>query len=881
MAEETSQANGSTDNRAKICDPYETDPERIPADDPFRQRSVYYGRYRPREDDFKPRDDEWCRRDLETIRYWEDTVKTLWAPENSLHVPGARQAYAAGSVIIRVDQEDVTDATTERFSFLNANELSASRKAEDALRDLDVAVPKLYFCGPVSGKNVTVEARIPGVSLDVAWKSLTPEQIELLRQQCRHILQRLGNIDSRPDHPSYVCNGLNPKHPSATAELERNILFKEGDKQDDNSFVHNNMLLSNIVVDNDRVVGLTGWRESGYFGLERARKVHRQIRVPQIASEKELGASLEDLQAWDDLYEGLPAATVENGPTDVRSAPTPPVKIEPSNVSLDGVPANAEIDIKPWLPQLDGTDVLEDHPTPKKVASLKGMGDSRASSTDRSSPANSTKASAKRGRPATTKKGVGRKPAAKKRKLDDQDNESVSSRRSQTPSSSRTSKARGMKKQNSASLANSPTPEIKKKGAQKAAVEQQLEEEEEEDSEDNDEVFCICRKPDNHTWMIGCDGGCEDWFHGKCVNIDPRDADLIEKYICPNCKANGKGWTTWKPMCRLKGCRKPARFNQRNPSKYCSDEHGLEFMRQKTQHLNLPSQSVTQKPKTFRRGALNGSLNLKDDDSEFGGSHIGDYGDDGMADLGSRGGVLTAGDLAAVIMGVTSADEFRKLGAHIVEPLPEMKDEDAEGKPSKKLGLDVGVDGLNYSPDEAEKIEKLRKRRDDLFHRRDMLDARSTFLTLVRQRSKSIVEVLKKKDPKGGWKDICGFDTRLAWADDEFDEWRLSEAGKNALEEGTPEALASSFPSTVDGDGDMAMDGDYAEDELTSLTRGVCTKKRCERHKQWLKVQQQDAVFEERTLTEDLAECEKEAQAVVERAVLRMWAENGNLQNGC
>ena len=52
------------------------------------------------------------------------------------------------------------------------------------------------------------------------------------------------------------------------------------------------------------------------------------------------------------------------------------------------------------------------------------------------------------------------------------------------------------------------------------------------DLEEGAEVFCICRKPDNHTWMIGCDGGCEDWFHGKCVNIKEEDAALIDKYIC-------------------------------------------------------------------------------------------------------------------------------------------------------------------------------------------------------------------------------------------------------------------------------------------------------------------------------------------------------------
>ena len=151
-------------------------------------------------------------------------------------------------------------------------------------------------------------------------------------------------------------------------------------------------------------------------------------------------------------------------------------------------------------------------------------------------------------------------------------------------------------------------------------------------------------------------------------------------------------------------------------------------------------------------------------------------------------------------------------------------------------------------------------------------------MTLVRQRSKSILEHLKQTDPKGGWKDICGFDARLSWSDEEFDEWRLSEMGAKALEDGSPEALASSYPDATDADGDTAMDD--TKDELETLSRGVCIKKRCERHKQWLKVQQQDAVFEENTLALDLSKCEKEAQTVVERAVLRMWAESDNAQIG-
>ncbi|PTU21347.1 hypothetical protein P175DRAFT_0530843 [Aspergillus ochraceoroseus IBT 24754] len=875
-----SQANGSVDTKPKKFNPYETNPDLVPKDDPFRLRSVQYGRYRPQKDDFHPRYNDWSQSDPEAINYWEQTVKSLWTPENSLKLQGTREAYAAGSVIIRVDQGNAIDALADKFSCVNANELSASRKAEDTLKELGISVPKIYFCGTISGKNVTVETRIPGVSLDVAWRYLAVDKIEALKQQCRRVLQRLSGVGGSPGHPSYVCSGLNSHQPSKTQGSERDLLFNATGKSDDLSLVHNNMVLANIIVNNDRVVGITGWRESGYFGFERANKVHRLIRVPQMVSSLFLESDDQDIKSWADLYEGLCSSPSENGSTNEHGISTHPVKTEPSSMNLDKVPLSEETR---GLPQLDGADFPEEHPTPRKVASLKNQGNSRASSSDRSSPALSIKPGAgpaKRPASAATKKGIGKK-SIKKRKLEDQDNESVSSRRSNTPLSSRPSKTPGVKKQSSASISSSPAPESKRKFTKKTAAE------EDDDSDDNDEIFCICRRPDNHTWMIGCDGGCEDWFHGKCVNIDPRDSELIDKYICPNCKENGKGWTTWKPMCRLKECRKAARFNRKNPSKYCSDEHGLEFMRQKAQHLNLTPRMGSQKPISIQRAIANGIDHSRDDDSEFEGSHIEDgvasvNGDKAgsMEDLGSRGGILTAGDLAAVVMRVVSAQEFRKLGANIVSPPPEDKDTDAETNSGKKLGLDVHIDDLNYSPDETHKIAKLRKRRDELHHRKDMLTARNAFLALLRQRSKSILEVLKKKDPKGGWKDICGFDSRLAWSDEEFDQWRLSDIGKKALEEGTAEALALSYPTSVDEDGDTAMDGVNAEDELAVLSRGVCTKKRCERHKQWLKVQQQDLLFEENTLVQDLAECEKEAQNVVERVVLRMWAEKDNAQNG-
>jgi hypothetical protein len=128
------------------------------------------------------------------------------------------------------------------------------------------------------------------------------------------------------------------------------------------------------------------------------------------------------------------------------------------------------------------------------------------------------------GSKADKKKGgtTTKKPVAKKRKIEvDSRADTPISQRSGTPNSIRGGKpvARG-KKQNSATPAqSSPAP-----GEDNS--------EEGEDDDSDNELFCICRKPDDHTWMIGCDGGCNDWFHGRCVNMEQRNENLIDKYIC-------------------------------------------------------------------------------------------------------------------------------------------------------------------------------------------------------------------------------------------------------------------------------------------------------------------------------------------------------------
>ncbi|XP_023934034.2 uncharacterized protein LOC112043019 isoform X2 [Bicyclus anynana] len=56
--------------------------------------------------------------------------------------------------------------------------------------------------------------------------------------------------------------------------------------------------------------------------------------------------------------------------------------------------------------------------------------------------------------------------------------------------------------------------------------------------DDPNRIWCICKQPHNNRFMICCDG-CEDWFHGKCVNITKAMGQQMEEqgieWRCPNC----------------------------------------------------------------------------------------------------------------------------------------------------------------------------------------------------------------------------------------------------------------------------------------------------------------------------------------------------------
>jgi len=98
--------------------------------------------------------------------------------------------------------------------------------------------------------------------------------------------------------------------------------------------------------------------------------------------------------------------------------------------------------------------------------------------------------------------------------------------------------------------------------------------------------YCVCQSNDDGRKMIGCDGGCGDWFHSDCISISAEEQHLIDKFICHNCTEPGKV-TTYKRICRLLTCNKPYLINPTTgkASKYCSIAHRNLFMKRIVENM--------------------------------------------------------------------------------------------------------------------------------------------------------------------------------------------------------------------------------------------------------------------------------------------------------
>ncbi len=257
--------------------------------------------------------------------------------------------------------------------------------------------------------------------------------------------------------------------------------------------------------------------------------------APEYTALQSPQSLLVDPHANLDCTTNTPATSQINQPSSGQSHPLPIAS--PAEVQSEQVVVKAEITESSLpMPKIErrpsgqegegfGVDIKHpESPAPRTLADMTN-GASSPMAVDNSGGAPSLKfkgpPSKKRAAP---KKGTASavRPAAKKRKLDSESTDGTpSAQRNGTPTSRRTS--------------NTPAPKNRKHGsvtpARSSSV-ANVPEEEEGSAEEDTEAYCICRKPDDHTLMIGCDGPCEDWFHVRCVSMDAVKAKLIFKWYC-------------------------------------------------------------------------------------------------------------------------------------------------------------------------------------------------------------------------------------------------------------------------------------------------------------------------------------------------------------
>ena len=272
----------------------------------------------------------------------------------------------------------------------------------------------------------------------------------------------------------------------------------------------------------------------------------------------------------------------------------------------------------------------------------------------------------------------------------------------------------------------------------------------------------------------------------------------------PKCESEGKK-SLWKPLCRLDGCDEPARVGpgQPRPSKYCSDQHGLRFFQDK----------------------LKVAPDLRAQDH----THV--------------SFVLAKGDVAALANPVSCARDFHELGQRI--PLSTAScearaDREADisdvrqADPSTRPQQSVVAANQDHDEDHFHQRDEYRALRDALAQRQRILDLRTKFLAMITETTTTDLP-----------HEICGYDQRLAWSDEEFEAWLRTKEARPMIE----------------GVGAAAQSGSPAE--------SVCQKRRCDRHRDWRRLHTSDLGQEKSQVVTEVAQLDAKQRELDERWAIR------------
>ncbi|KAG6230775.1 hypothetical protein E4U26_007633 [Claviceps purpurea] len=335
--------------------------------------------------------------------------------------------------------------------------------------------------------------------------------------------------------------------------------------------------------------------------------------------------------------------------------------------------------------------------------------------------------------------------------------------------------------------------------------------------------YCLCRGPDDHRWMICCEG-CEDWFHGECIKLNKDIGEhLIEKFICPNCTTEELA-TIYKKTCALNACRKAARLTQSEASAFCSNEHAQTWW----------ERMVSRLPKAKSRKGLDDQLAQE----EF------------MALLNSN---LEAIDAAG--LWTLAKAPFSDTNAHATNGakhgesalLGTRRDLPHTASMLTTLASPMTSDGPLFkilSHEENEFLDHTAQARLQLNEETVLCHKMFTLIELAQQRRRAAIDAGHFAE------DICGYDSRLdvVSARDVFSAFVHSPEGEEVFRQS------------------MLADP-LGEDDAV---RGMCDRKRCKAHSGWQKTLALGIKHHIREMADEMAAMEDE-ENIVRAAAEERW----------
>ncbi|KAK7750411.1 hypothetical protein SLS62_007599 [Diatrype stigma] len=302
-----------------------------------------------------------------------------------------------------------------------------------------------------------------------------------------------------------------------------------------------------------------------------------------------------------------------------------------------------------------------------------------------------------------------------------------------------------------------------------------------DDDETDNGPYCLCRGPDDHRWMIGCDV-CEDWFHGECVALDKETGEgLVERFVCPNCTDGRRHYTKYKKTCALAGCRRPARLYaddsdpRHHSSVFCGQDHCDAWWAAAI--ATLPTRAASQKAME----------------------------------------VLTQEDFVGLLASTAAAQGGWKLGD---KPFGNIEGLWANGLPTRPDVLSDEEQAFL----QASAAERLALG-NEIVQYKKMLQ----LLDWANQRRQAAIEAGRFT------KESCGYDARLDTVSvrHQFAAWLDSPEGQATFKSGKLDVpLASSSSLLLTSADGMVVDGGGSD----AATGGMCEKKRCKPHAGWYKI---------------------------------------------